>query len=119
MKEIMMVALGGALGSTMRYGLTVVGNMLSFSAHLSTFAANICGAFLIGWATAALQCNPWMVFMTVGVCGGFTTFSTFSSQTFRLLEGGQYGIALLYILMSVISCVFFVYLGLMFGKYNQ
>ena len=118
MKEFVLVALGGALGSMTRYSFTLLGNMLPLSALWSTMAANICGAFLIGWATSALQGSTWMVFMTVGVCGGFTTFSTFSSQTFKLLENGQYTMAMGYVLLSVALCVIFVFLGLNFGRIN-
>ena len=116
MKEFLLVAMGGALGSMMRYSFTLLANLFSLSALWGTLAANVCGAFLIGWAASALQGSSWMIFMTVGVCGGFTTFSTFSSQTLRLLENGQYALALGYALGSVVLSVFFVFLGLHFGK---
>lgn len=109
------VALGGVLGSVSRYlicGLDF-GKIGGFS--LLTLVVNIIGSFIIGFvATIAVQrgMNPrTALFLKTGVCGGFTTFSTFSLETFTLLDSPRWPYALLYVTASVVLCVAATALG--------
>lgn len=102
--------MGGALGSMGRYALTVLGSQLSVRAEWATLAANLCGSFLIGLAMPGAR-NEFYLFLTVGVCGGFTTYSSFSSQALQLLRDGQYGTGLLYILATTVLSLLMVGCG--------
>ncbi|MDD2232713.1 MAG: fluoride efflux transporter CrcB [Sphaerochaetaceae bacterium] len=108
------IGLGGAAGAILRYlfGLLPFRNPSGFP--LTTLAINVIGAFIIGLVVALAQKNPLLspnliLFLKVGVCGGFTTFSTFSLETFKLLESGNPWIAISYIASSVVLCVLAVY----------
>ena len=109
-KNMLLIALGGALGSMGRYALTLLASQLSVRAEWATVVANVCGSFLIGLVLPCIK-SEYYLFWTVGICGGFTTFSTFSSQAMRLLHDGQHTWALLYILGSVIISLCMVALG--------
>lgn len=88
---------------------------------LATFTINIVGCFLIGilygilakYSVGAPRLNALLI---VGFCGGFTTFSTFSMETFKLTQGGQLPVALLYAAFSVICGFIAVWLGLIITK---
>lgn len=107
LRDILLVALGGALGSVARYSLSLVAAALSLSGLWATLAANGLGSLLIGIAFALLKGDLYLL-AAVGFCGGFTTFSTFSLQAVELFQGGQKGLAVLYIagsLLLSIGCV--------------
>ena len=110
LKNFLVIALGGALGSMGRYALTVLGSHLAVRGEWTTLAANLCGSFLIGLAMPGAR-SEFYLFFTVGVCGGFTTYSTFSSQAMRLLHDGQYGTGLLYVLATTVLSLFMVWCG--------
>ena len=99
----LVVFLGGGLGSLMRYGLSLVIGSRGFP--LATLAANVAGCFLIGCFGAVGARFSWSettrLLLTTGLCGGFTTFSTFSKESLALLEGGDYGMFALYVAGSV------------------
>src|SRR5215510_16348879 len=92
---ILAVAVGGATGSVMRY-LVGVGSGKLFGTNFpwGTLIINITGSFLIG-AFVGLFASKWdlpqaaRIFLTVGICGGYTTFSTFSLDSFYLMERGD------------------------------
>lgn len=109
-RQLLMVALGGALGSVARYGLTLLASALAVRPEWGTLAANVCGSFLIGLACPGWR-SEYQLFLTVGLCGGFTTFSTFSSQALRLLQAGQWLGGGLYLLGSVALSLAMVALG--------
>lgn len=101
------VAVGGALGSVARY---LVGTLVQARAGagfpVGTLLVNVTGSLLIGvlmrWATAGSAIGPEMrVLLVTGICGGYTTFSTFSYETVALLEDGEHARALLYVVLSV------------------
>lgn len=103
------VGLGGALGSIARYLLGFL-PLRHFDFPFITLGINVLGAFLIGLVIALSGkysgADPHLIlFLQVGFCGGFTTFSTFSNETFILIQNGKFGFAALYILISIILCL--------------
>jgi CrcB protein len=108
---VLAVAAGGALGSVMRY-LVGVGSTKLFGLAFpwGTLLINIAGSFLIG-AFVELFALKWdlpqeaRVFLTVGICGGFTTFSTFSLDAYVLMERGDWGLAAAYVVGSVVLSI--------------
>lgn len=110
-REFILVALGGALGSMVRYALSLTATWLSLSGLWATLAANGLGSFLIGIAFALLRGDAYLL-AAVGFCGGFTTFSTFSLQAVELFQSGAKGAALLYMAASLLLSIGCVVVGL-------
>ena len=113
------VALGGALGSIARYWLAIgVAVLTGPYFPWGTLLINIIGSFLIGgygvWSGAGAHTSR--LFIMVGFCGGFTTFSSFSLQTLELLEAGEVLRAAGYISGSVALCLAGVWAGVTFGR---
>lgn len=119
MYPYLLVAVGGALGSMARYGGGVlVGRLWSSSFPLGTMLINIAGSLamglFIGWlvrTTPAWQADG-RLFVAVGIFGGFTTFSSFSLDAISMLERGEVGPAVLYVLVSVVVGIAALYGGL-------
>lgn len=106
----LLIAVGGAAGSLLRY--LVGGAVQRTSAGgfpVGTMFVNVSGCFLIGILLRQflnMQLSPELrAFLIVGFCGGFTTFSTFSAETVGLIEGGEYGRATGYVILSVGLCI--------------
>ncbi|WP_441234455.1 fluoride efflux transporter CrcB [Bradyrhizobium sp. 930_D9_N1_4] len=105
---ILAVAAGGALGSVMRY-LVGIGSARAFGADFpwGTLIINVTGSFLIG-LFVAMFVTRWnlpqaaRIFLTVGICGGYTTFSTFSLDAWYLIERGQTWASAAYMIGSVV-----------------
>lgn len=113
MLSSLMVGLGGFIGANLRYWLGVaLAERINIPA---TFFINIAGALLIGilsgWAAKYNVNAQAMLFLKVGLCGGFTTFSTFSLESLQMLQEGKITLALAYMAASVILCVLAVYIG--------
>ena len=108
------VALGGALGAAGRYALSLIPVRTEFP--FITLITNILGAMAIGFIAGLLGTRDDLspnvaLFWKTGVCGGFTTFSTFSLEAWQLLEKGNYLLSALYALLSVVCCVAGVWIG--------
>lgn len=118
MSGVLAVGLGGALGAVGRYGISLLPLKSAFP--WLTLLTNVLGALVIGFVvgvTAEGADSPnTVLFWKTGVCGGFTTFSTFSLETLRLFEGGQTASGLLYAGASVVLCVAGVYAGELLGR---
>lgn len=108
---ILAVALGGAIGSVTRYLVGIgSGKLFGMTFPWSTLIINITGSFLIG-TFVGLFATKWdlpqaeRVFLTVGICGGYTTFSTFSLDAFYLIERGETVASVAYMIGSVVLSV--------------
>ncbi|MFA9215301.1 MAG: fluoride efflux transporter CrcB [Candidatus Methylacidiphilales bacterium] len=123
MKTLFYIAIGGAIGSVLRYLTSVLVNKYwSTSFPLATFLTNVVGCFLIGFLIGILENNQltnsnlkW--FLITGFCGGFTTFSTFGLENINLFQNQNSAIAFLYIGASVIVGLASVWLGLFVTKF--
>ena len=112
MQQTFWVALGGALGSVARYWIAAWALPISRSLPWGTIGINIAGSFIIGFfGTLTLEggrhpAPEWArLFVMVGICGGFTTFSSFSLQTLDLLRGDAWGRAMANVAFSVLLCL--------------
>lgn len=122
MKTLFYIAIGGAIGSVLRYLTSVLVNKYwSTSFPLATFLANVIGCFLIGFLMGILENNhltnsnlKW--FLITGFCGGFTTFSTFGLENINLFQNQNSAMAFLYVGASVIVGLASVWLGLFVTK---
>ena len=116
-RELMTVGFGGAAGSIVRYllsgGILAGQTLLGFPA--GTFTVNAAGSLLIGILLEASVSETLGWLLIVGFCGGFTTFSTFSADTVRLLRAGCYNAAAIYVALSVAVCIVFAALGMRIG----
>ncbi|EPG66160.1 fluoride efflux transporter CrcB [Leptospira wolffii] len=106
--NILLVGLGGFLGSVGRYSVHMALQGFSKSFPWATLAVNIIGAFFIGvvhGATHGKISDETRLFLTVGFCGGFTTFSAFALENMKFLESESYILFFSYILSSLGLCV--------------
>ncbi len=122
MKNYMLVILGGGLGAALRYWLSgVIPRFAGTDFPYGIFAVNIIGCFLIGFFMSAFEerflITPALrIFLTIGILGGFTTFSSFSYETISLLRDAEIFKASLYVIGSVSLCLFGTYVGSTIGK---
>ena len=114
----LLVMIGGALGTLARYAVSVLALPISRDLPWGTILINVAGSFVIGFfGTLTLAHGRFPVsenirlFVMIGLCGGFTTFSSFSLQTLELIRAGAPGRALLNIGLSVMLCLMAVALG--------
>lgn len=118
---VLQVALGGAIGAAARYltGVAVLRVTGATAMPLGVLAVNVAGSFLMGLLAVGLARQGlahWSPFLMTGILGGFTTFSAFSLETVTLMERGQIGLALLYVLLSVAGSVGALGLGMVAAK---
>ena len=107
---MILIGIGGFIGSIMRY---LIGLCFTNSV-IATLIINIIGSFIIGIFFNANIDLRIKQFMMIGVCGGFTTFSSFSLQTYQMILSGEIFNAILYSFASVFLCIIGVYLGFKF-----
>lgn len=122
MRTVVAIAIAGAAGALARYGLEgFVSRRVTGAFPWGTFAVNASGAFVLGFLftlmTEQLTTATWLrAAVTIGFLGAFTTFSTFSLETYRLLEDGALGIAAANALGSLAAGLAAVYLGVVAGR---
>ncbi len=115
MLNCLLVGLGGFVGAVLRYLISLIPIKNPEQFPLNTLIINVVGAFAIGCIAFAVSKNEnidpkLLLFLKVGICGGFTTFSAFSLETAELIKGGCVVIALIYVFASVILSVLAVML---------
>jgi fluoride exporter len=117
MKQILLVGIGGFIGSIARY---LVARLNTYNHYLSipigTLTVNIIGSFIIGFIAGIPLKNEMIaadlkLFLMVGICGGFTTFSSFSNENLNLMQNGQLLSSFAYIALSVILGLGAVFAG--------
>ncbi len=114
----LVVFLGGGVGAALRHGVNLAAaRLLGTSFPFGTLTVNVAGSLLMGLMAAwfAFEGSPsqhWRLFLTTGMLGGFTTFSTFSLDTALLYERGELGLAALYIVASVAAGILGLFGGL-------
>jgi len=117
MVKVLAIFIGGGLGSILRY---MVGILMLKNIHVNfpfaTFLVNIVGSFILGFLYVLFVDKPEMspalkLALTVGFCGGLTTFSTFSLEMFEMIKSAEYIQAVVYVLLSIIICVAVVSVG--------
>jgi len=122
MKQMLAIATGGALGAVMRWYVAGAIQRLSGSSFpWGTLAVNVVGSFLLGflfvWMLERATISEFTrLAVTVGFMGAFTTFSTFSVETARLLQEGALSMALGNILAQVLICVSLAWLGMLLAR---
>ncbi len=121
MKQFLLVFLGGGIGSGLRYLLSKTLNPYTSNFFIGTFGVNILGCLIIGIilglsAKSTALSNNTVLFITIGFCGGFTTFSSFALENYGMLREGQITSFLLYTLSSIVVGVLAVALGLWLSK---
>jgi CrcB protein len=121
MKQVLLIFLGGGMGSVLRYLISSYFNSSENQLYFGTFLVNILGCLLLGLVLGISMKNSWMssettMLLGVGFCGGFTTFSTFSVEMHALLRVGNFSMFFLYVASSILIGILSVILGLWLSK---
>jgi CrcB protein len=118
LKQVLLIGFGGFVGSVARYYISRLNLTIDlWSIPLGTLVVNVVGSFILGFLTGIVVKSPiltveWRLFLMVGMCGGFTTFSTFANENLTFLHNGQFLSIILYTSLSIIlgfSAVFLCY----------
>lgn len=116
-RNILLIGLGGFVGSIARYLVSRLNNRVDWlSIPIGTLAVNVIGSFLIGFLVGISEKSPILtvelrMFLMVGLCGGFTTFSSFTGENLMLMRNGQFLPLLLYTGLSILLGFTAVYFG--------
>ncbi len=124
MQTYVVIGLGGAVGSIARHWCnSLAASLFGVAFPWGTLVINVLGSMVIGFAAATMHeggrfpvSEDVRLFLMVGVCGGYTTFSAFSLQTLTLIQGGQWGPAAGNIGLSVVLCLAGVWIGYLLGR---
>lgn len=121
LKQVLLIFLGGGLGSVLRFLISKSLNFESAFMPYGTFTVNILGSLFIGIvlgiaARSNLSGSPTVLFLVIGFCGGFTTFSSFAFENQALLRSGDYVNFFIYSFGSIILGILAVFLGLFLSK---
>lgn len=117
LKQLLLIGSGGFIGSVARFLVSRLNTRVEwFSIPIGTLTVNVLGSLLIGFLIGISEKSPvltveWRMFLMVGLCGGFTTFSSFSGENLVLLKNGQILPLLLYTALSIFLGFTAVYLG--------
>lgn len=120
-KQLIVVGLGGALGSILRYLTQLLLGIFPLVFPMGTFIANILGCFSIGLLYAIFEKHAglsleWRLFWITGICGGYTTFSSLSLESISLFKQGNYLYFFLYLVLSVVLGLLATLVGIMVVK---
>lgn len=119
MKDLLYIFIGGGAGSVLRYLLSK-GLNLSFQIPLGTLLVNVLGSLILGVVLGYVLKNnstgPLVLLLTVGFCGGFTTFSAFAVENLSYLKNGEFLLFAAYTLVSLMLSVLAVFGGLLIIK---
>jgi fluoride exporter len=116
-KNMIIVAIGGATGAVLRYLVSVVTSKYYMATFpLATLLVNSVGCLLIGvfigLFSKSILTNPELrLLLITGFCGGFTTFSAFAQENISLMQSNNPGTAILYTIVSIVTCFTFVWVG--------
>ena len=119
----LLVFLGGGLGAALRQGVNLASaSLLGTRFPYATLFANVSGSFVMGLIAGYFAFKDggsqhWKLFLTTGVLGGYTTFSTFSLETAMLYERGELGLAVLYVIASVALAIAGLFAGLVLVRH--
>jgi CrcB protein len=120
--RVLLVALGGGIGSVLRYGTSIIAaRWLGVDFPYGTLIVNVVGSFLIGVVqelageTGMIR-EPARLFLSAGVMGGFTTYSAFSYETVHLVQLGGFGRAVANVLVTTLVCLVVCVLGIAAGR---
>lgn len=121
MFKFIAIFIGGGLGATGRYLTTLACSKICACFPLGTLSVNIIGSFIMGFGFLLFMekisvPNEFILFLTVGFCGGLTTFSTFSLDVWNMFFAGEFLKAALYILLSIILSLGALFAGVMVAK---
>ena len=121
MFKFIAIFIGGGLGATGRYLTTLACSKICACFPLGTLSVNIIGSFIMGFGFLLFMekisvPNVFKLFLTVGFCGGLTTFSTFSLDVWNMFFAGEFLKAALYILLSIILSLGALFAGVMVAK---
>jgi CrcB protein len=117
LKHVLLIGTGGFIGSVARYLVSRLNTQVEWlSIPVGTLAVNVLGSFLIGFLIGVSERSPVLtvelrMFLMVGLCGGFTTFSSFSGENLMLMRNGQFLPLFLYTGLSILLGFTAVYLG--------
>ena len=116
--SLLFVGIGGAIGAILRYLLSQLPFQHDFP--LKTLLINLLGSLAIGYLSAKFQQSHWFEgdqwLLITGVCGGFTTFSTFSLESLQLIQNGNTRLAIFYMIVSLIGGLCCVGIGFFLGN---
>jgi len=102
MREFLLVGAGGFLGAMARYGVSLAMQRWTGTFPWATLSINVAGCFLIGFLMPLVEQRPlWLALVVPGLLGGFTTFSAFGHETWRLAESGRAVLGAVYVVLSL------------------
>lgn len=110
------VGFGAGIGAVMRYAITLIGKQYWTKWPWATFVINVAGALLAGFLTGMAAGGTVALFLLTGLCGGFTTFSTFTTDTFVLVRNNRWLAAVTYYIVTIIFGIIAIEVGWWLGS---